>query len=30
MTTAVIPFVGGVAADDLQWARTYTFGDGRT
>lgn len=30
VTTAVIPFVGGVAADDLQWARTSTFGDGRT
>jgi hypothetical protein len=29
VTTAVIPFVGGVAADDLQWKRTYTFGDGR-
>ncbi len=29
VTTAVIPFVGGVAADDLQWERTYTFGDGR-
>ena len=29
VTTAVIPFVGGVAADDLQWTRTYTFGDGR-
>jgi hypothetical protein len=30
VTTAVIPFVGGVAADDLQWTRTYTFGDGVT
>jgi hypothetical protein len=29
VTTAVIPFVGGVAADDLHWERTYTFGDGR-
>jgi hypothetical protein len=29
VTTAVIPFVGGVAADDLQWTRTYTFGDDR-
>ena len=29
VTTAVIPFVGGVAADDLQWTRTHTFGDGR-
>lgn len=29
VTTAVIPFVGGVAADDLQWTCTYTFGDGR-
>jgi hypothetical protein len=27
VTTAVIPFVGGVAADDMQWTRTYTFGD---
>jgi len=30
VTTAVIPFVGGVAADDLQWTRTYTYGDGVT
>jgi hypothetical protein len=30
VTTAVIPFVGGVAADDLDWTRTYTFGEGRT
>jgi hypothetical protein len=30
VTTAVIPFVGGVAADDLQWTRTCTFGDGVT
>jgi hypothetical protein len=29
VTTAVIPFVGGVAADDLQWTRTFTFGDER-
>jgi hypothetical protein len=29
VTTAVIPFVGGAAADDLQWTCTYTFGDGR-
>ena len=29
VTTAVIPFVGGVAADDLEWTCTYTFGDGR-
>jgi hypothetical protein len=29
VTTAVIPFVGGVAADELQWTRTYTFGDDR-
>jgi hypothetical protein len=29
VTTAVIPFVGGAAGDDLQWARTETFGDGR-
>jgi hypothetical protein len=29
VTTALIPFVGGVAADSLTWERTYTFGDGR-
>jgi hypothetical protein len=29
VTTAVIPFVGGVAGDDLSWERTCTFGDGR-
>ncbi len=29
VTTALIPFVGGVAGDDLTWERTYTFGDGR-
>jgi hypothetical protein len=29
VTTALIPFVGGVAADNLTWERTYTFGDGR-
>jgi hypothetical protein len=29
VTTAVIPFVGGAAADDLTWSRTCTFGDGR-
>jgi hypothetical protein len=29
VTTALIPFVGGVAADNLAWERTYTFGDGR-
>jgi len=29
VTTAVIPFVGGVAADDLTWTRTHTFGDGQ-
>jgi hypothetical protein len=29
VTTALIPFVGGVAADDLTWTRTHTFGDGR-
>jgi hypothetical protein len=29
VTTAVIPFVGGAAADNLTWERTYTFGDGR-
>jgi hypothetical protein len=29
VTTALIPFVGGVAGDDLNWERTYTFGDGR-
>jgi hypothetical protein len=30
VTTAMIPFVGGAAADDLHWARTYTFGEGRS
>jgi hypothetical protein len=29
VTTAVVPFVGGVAADSLRWERTYTFGNGR-
>jgi hypothetical protein len=29
VTTAVTPFVGGVAADALTWDCTYTFGDGR-
>jgi hypothetical protein len=29
VTTALIPFVGGVAADNLTWTRTHTFGDGR-
>jgi hypothetical protein len=29
VTTAVIPFVGGSAGDDLKWERTDTFGDGR-
>jgi hypothetical protein len=29
VTTALIPFVGGVAADNLTWSRTHTFGDGR-
>jgi hypothetical protein len=29
VTTAVIPFVGGAAGDDLAWVRTHTFGDGR-
>jgi hypothetical protein len=29
VTTAVLPFVGGAAADNLTWDRTQTFGDGR-
>jgi hypothetical protein len=29
VTTALTPFVGGVAADNLAWERTYTFGEGR-
>jgi hypothetical protein len=29
VTTAVTPFVGGVAGDALTWDCTYTFGDGR-
>jgi hypothetical protein len=29
VTTAVIPFVGGAAGDNLTWERTPTFGDGR-
>ncbi len=29
VTTAVLPFVGGAAADKLTWDRTSTFGDGR-
>jgi hypothetical protein len=29
VTTAVIPFVGGAAGDDLTWDGTYSFGDGR-
>lgn len=29
VTTAVVPFVGGVAADNLKWELTYTFGNGR-
>jgi hypothetical protein len=29
VTTAVIPFVGGAAGDNLTWNRTPTFGDGR-
>ena len=29
VTTALIPFVGGVAGDDLTWTATYTFGEGR-
>ena len=29
VTTALIPFVGGVAADNLRWSQTHTFGDGR-
>ena len=29
VTTAIMPFVGGAAGDDLRWERTYTFGEGR-
>jgi hypothetical protein len=29
VTTAIIPFVGGAAADNLTWDDTHTFGDGR-
>ena len=29
VTTAVIPFVGGAAADNLTWDNTHTFGEGR-
>jgi hypothetical protein len=29
VTTAVIPFVGGAAGDDLTWTATHSFGDGR-
>jgi hypothetical protein len=29
VTTALIPFVGGAAADDLTWNNTQTFGEGR-
>jgi hypothetical protein len=29
VTTALIPFVGGVAADNLTWSLTHTFGDGQ-
>ncbi len=29
VTTALIPFVGGVAGDDLTWDCTYTFGEDR-
>lgn len=29
VTTAVIPFVGGAAGDNLTWEQTPTFGDGR-
>jgi hypothetical protein len=30
VTGARVPFVGGAAADDLRWRRTYTLGEGRT
>ena len=30
VTTAVIPFVGGAAGDDLSWQATASFGDGRS
>lgn len=29
VTTAMIPFVGGAAGDDLRWEETHTFGEGR-
>jgi hypothetical protein len=29
VTTAVLPFVGGAAADNLTWDNTQTFGEGR-
>lgn len=29
VTTATVPFVGGVAADNLTWTHTETFGDGQ-
>jgi hypothetical protein len=29
VTTALIPFVGGAAADDLHWRQTHTFGEDR-
>jgi hypothetical protein len=29
VTTALIPFVGGAAADDLHWEQTRTFGEDR-
>jgi len=29
VATALVPFVGGAAGDDLTWERTSTFGDGR-
>jgi hypothetical protein len=28
VTGALVPFVGGAAADSLHWEHTYTFGDG--
>jgi hypothetical protein len=29
VTSAVVPLVGGSAGDDLNWAETWTFGDGK-
>ena len=29
VTSAVVPLIGGAAGDDLAWAETWTFGDGK-